>query len=83
MEERRGEKRSGKCGNQMVYKVVKRSFDLIATVILLLVLIVPMIIIALLVKATSKGPFLYWSGLQFLVLSFEFLVKKGTCEADI
>jgi O-antigen biosynthesis protein WbqP len=40
---------------------VKRVFDLIATAILLLVLVVPMIIIALLVKATSKGPFLYWS----------------------
>ena len=45
----------------MVYKVVKRLFDLTATIILLLVLIVTMIIIALLVKATSKGPFLYWS----------------------
>jgi O-antigen biosynthesis protein WbqP len=44
-----------------VYKVVKRLFDLTATIILLLVLIVTMIIIALLVKATSKGPFLYWS----------------------
>ncbi len=45
----------------MVYKVVKRLFDLTATIILLLVLIVPMIIVALLVKTTSKGPFLYWS----------------------
>ena len=45
----------------MIYKTIKRLFDLIATVILLLILIVPMIIIALLVKATSKGPFLYWS----------------------
>ena len=27
----------------------------------ILLLIVPMIIIALLVKATSKGPFFYWS----------------------
>ena len=40
---------------------MKRVFDLIATAILLLALIVPMIIIALLVKATSKGHFLYWS----------------------
>jgi O-antigen biosynthesis protein WbqP len=45
----------------MVYKIMKRSFDLLATVILLVILIVPMIIIALLVKTTSKGPFLYWS----------------------
>ncbi len=40
---------------------MKRIFDLIATVILLLILVVPLIIIALLVKGTSKGPFLYWS----------------------
>jgi O-antigen biosynthesis protein WbqP len=45
----------------VLYKIIKRSFDLLATVILFLVLIVPMIIIALLVKTTSKGPFLYWS----------------------
>ncbi len=45
----------------MLYKIIKRSFDLVATVILLVVLIAPMIILALLVKATSRGPFLYWS----------------------
>jgi O-antigen biosynthesis protein WbqP len=50
-----------KCGKPVLYKIIKRSFDLIATVILLVVLIVPMIIIALLVKVTSKGHFLYWS----------------------
>jgi O-antigen biosynthesis protein WbqP len=54
------DKRAG-LGNPMVYKIMKRSFDLLATVILLVILIVPMIIIALLVKTTSKGPFLYWS----------------------
>jgi O-antigen biosynthesis protein WbqP len=43
------------------YKIIKRIFDLLGAVILLVVLIVPMIIIALLVKATSKGPFFYWS----------------------
>jgi len=37
------------------------AFDLISTVILFLVLVIPMIIIALLVKITSKGPFFYWS----------------------
>lgn len=50
-----------KCGKPVLYKIIKRSFDLIATVILLIALIVPMIIIALLVKATSKGHYLYWS----------------------
>jgi O-antigen biosynthesis protein WbqP len=43
------------------YKIIKRIFDLIGAVILLVLLIVPMIIIALLVKATSKGPFFHWS----------------------
>ncbi len=41
--------------------MIKRAFDLFAAAILLLVLLVPMAIIALLVKATSKGPYLYWS----------------------
>jgi O-antigen biosynthesis protein WbqP len=43
------------------YNGIKRVFDLTSAVILLLALIIPMIIIALLVKATSKGPFFYWS----------------------
>jgi O-antigen biosynthesis protein WbqP len=43
------------------YKDVKRAFDLISTIILVLALIIPMIAIALLVKLTSKGPFFYWS----------------------
>ena len=44
-----------------LYGIIKRAFDFIAAVILLFVLIAPMIIIALLVKATSKGSFFYWS----------------------
>ena len=47
--------------NPVCYKIIKRAFDLISAVILILVLVVPMIIIALLVKTTSKGPFFYWS----------------------
>ncbi|HLE18870.1 MAG TPA: sugar transferase [Syntrophales bacterium] len=47
--------------NAVCYKIIKRAFDLISTVILFLVLVIPMIIIALLVKITSKGPFFYWS----------------------
>ena len=47
--------------NAVRYKIIKRAFDLISTVILFLVLVIPMIIIALLVKITSKGPFFYWS----------------------
>ena len=40
---------------------MKRLFDLLLAFLLLIVLSVPMIIIALLVKITSRGPVLYWS----------------------
>lgn len=40
---------------------MKRTFDLILGLILLVILAVPMGITALLVKLTSKGPILYWS----------------------
>lgn len=39
--------------------IVKRSFDIIISFILLLILLVPMIIIGLLVKLTSRGPVFY------------------------
>ncbi len=39
--------------------IVKRSFDIIISFILLLILFVPMIIIGLLVKLTSRGPVFY------------------------
>jgi O-antigen biosynthesis protein WbqP len=40
---------------------VKRLFDIICSLLALLVLALPMLIVALLVKLTSKGPVLYWS----------------------
>ena len=40
---------------------MKRSSDLILAVVLLTIFTVPMIVIALLVKFTSRGPVLYWS----------------------
>ena len=40
---------------------MKRVFDLTLSFILLVLLIVPMILLALLVKLTSNGPVLYWS----------------------
>jgi O-antigen biosynthesis protein WbqP len=42
-------------------KVMKRTFDVIVAISLLAALILPMVIIALLVKLTSRGPVLYWS----------------------
>tara|TARA_Y100000385_G_C12750247_1_gene490594 strand:+ start:14 stop:574 length:561 start_codon:yes stop_codon:yes gene_type:complete len=40
---------------------MKRLFDLLAGLLLLLLLAVPMILIALMIRTTSKGPALYWS----------------------
>ncbi len=40
---------------------MKRLFDFIATLLLLIFSAIPMLFIALLVKLTSKGPVLYWS----------------------
>lgn len=41
--------------------VMKRAFDLILSLFMMLVLAVPMMFVALLVKLTSVGPVLYWS----------------------
>jgi O-antigen biosynthesis protein WbqP len=40
---------------------MKRIFDLIAAIVLSVLLGIPMMLIALLVKLTSKGPVLHWS----------------------
>ena len=41
--------------------VVKRLFDLVISALLLLMLSMPMALIAIAIKLTSKGPVLYWS----------------------
>jgi O-antigen biosynthesis protein WbqP len=40
---------------------MKRLIDFLFAVILLLILAIPMILVAVLIKITSKGPVLYWS----------------------
>jgi O-antigen biosynthesis protein WbqP len=40
---------------------LKRAFDLILAFSLLVILIAPLMVVALLIKATSPGPILYWS----------------------
>jgi len=40
---------------------MKRIFDLIISLMGLLILLVPMLIVSVLVKLTSRGPVLYWS----------------------
>ena len=40
---------------------MKRLFDLVMGVILLILLVLPMLLTAIVVRLTSKGPALYWS----------------------
>ena len=40
---------------------MKRSFDLLMSVFALVVLLIPAILLALIVRLTSKGPIIYWS----------------------
>jgi O-antigen biosynthesis protein WbqP len=40
---------------------MKRLFDFTMSLVALIVLVVPMLIVALFIKLTSKGPVLYWS----------------------
>ncbi len=40
---------------------MKRLFDLILAVVAIVILLLPIIIVAFLVRLTSKGPVLYWS----------------------
>lgn len=41
--------------------VMKRLFDLFSASLLLLVFVIPIMVLAVLVKCTSNGPILYWS----------------------
>ena len=41
--------------------ILKRLFDILLALIASLILLIPLLIVALLVRITSKGPVLYWS----------------------
>jgi O-antigen biosynthesis protein WbqP len=40
---------------------MKRTFDLILVIVALMILLLPIVLVALLVRLTSRGPTLYWS----------------------
>ena len=40
---------------------MKRAFDIVVAIVLMIIFIIPMFIIAIVVKATSVGPPLFWS----------------------
>lgn len=45
----------------MIYPHLKRAFDLALGIVAALFLLLPVLMIALMVRLTSKGPVLYWS----------------------
>lgn len=62
--------------NKLLYRFFKRFFDITVSLVLLLLGLVPMVIIGILVKLTSKGPVLYFqprlglNGKRFRVVKF-------------
>ena len=48
-------------GDEWQCKVMKRIFDLVLTVAIGTVMLIPILLVASLVRLTSKGPILYWS----------------------
>ena len=52
---------SGRCVSPVRYNLAKRAIDLSCSLALSVPLMLPMMVIALLVKGTSRGPCLYWS----------------------
>ena len=42
-------------------QLLKRCFDLAVTFVMLIFLLIPILLVSLIVRATSKGTILYWS----------------------
>jgi O-antigen biosynthesis protein WbqP len=55
---------------------MKRIFDLLLSLCLVPVLLFPILVIAVLVRLTSKGPVFYWPGSQFKVQGSRFKVRE-------
>lgn len=67
----------------MIYNFSKRIFDIIFSIFVILILFIPMILISLMIKASSKGPIFYkWKvvgkdGLYFTALKFRTMVVNA------
>ena len=76
------------------YNIVKRAFDFFVSLVAMLVLLVPMCIVAIIIRCTSQGPVLYIqdrlgiNGKQFKVIKFRTMYidaeENGAqwCEED-
>lgn len=72
-----------KISGGIFYKIVKRAFDIIVSFCALCVLWLPMLIIGIIVKATSDGPALYCqerlgkNGKPFNIIKFRTMIKDS------
>ncbi len=75
-----------KINGGFVYKAVKRAFDIVASFIGLCVLLIPMVIIGILVRLTSKGPAIYLQerlgkdGKPFRIIKFRTMIEDSEAE---
>ena len=79
---------------KIAYEMIKRCFDILLSMIALLLLIIPMCVIALAIKCTSKGTVLYTQdrlgkdGKQFKIIKFRSMIDDAEknsiqwCEKD-
>lgn len=76
----------GVVAQKPMYAFLKRAFDILFALVFLLLLAVPMLIIAVVVKLTSKGPVLYYqarlglNGKTFNIVKFRTM--RQDAEAD-
>ncbi len=72
-----------KIRGNLFYKVVKRLFDVVVSFCALCVLWVPMLLIGIIVKATSEGPAIYTqerlgkNGKPFKIIKFRTMIKDS------
>ena len=70
------------------YRGVKRTIDIVASIALLPILVVPLIVIALLVRASSPGPILFhqrrmgYCGIPFDMIKFRTMVEQASTTGD-
>ena len=66
-----------------VYAFFKRAFDIFASLIAIIVLAIPMLIVGIIVKCSSKGPMIYVServgknGKKFKFYKFRSMIDKA------
>ena len=72
-----------------IYEMAKRLFDLLLSILLLVVLLVPMGILALAIRLDSSGPVLYrqtrlgLSGVPFTLLKFRTMTENAECGGPV